>query len=62
MQAHPLEIGKATALFALPSSLPWTDFDVTPDGRFIAIVPLQYAAAQPLTVIVDWPSLANRKD
>jgi Tol biopolymer transport system component len=60
--ARPLEIGKASVLFALPSSLPWTDFDVTPDGRFIAIVPLQYAAAQPLTVIVDWPSLANRKN
>ncbi len=36
-------------------------FDITPDGRFMAVVPLQYAAEQPLTVIVDWPALAKSR-
>ncbi|MEO6213696.1 MAG: protein kinase [Vicinamibacterales bacterium] len=54
-----LEIGKASILFPIPGNKGWGDYDVTPDGRFIAIVPLQYAAEQPLTVIVNWPALAS---
>ena len=56
-----LEIGKAALLFAAPSRRPWRDFDVTPDGRLIAVVALQYAAEQPLTVITDWPGLTKTR-
>ncbi|HEX4566451.1 MAG TPA: hypothetical protein VH138_07445 [Vicinamibacterales bacterium] len=34
----------------------WSDFDVAPDGRFVAIVPESLAAQQPLTVVVNWRS------
>jgi hypothetical protein len=34
----------------------WTDFDVAPDGRIIAIVTESAGAAQPLTVMTNWRS------
>jgi Tol biopolymer transport system component len=32
------------------------DYDVSADGRFIAIVPETFANQQPMTVIVNWPA------
>ncbi|CAN5836950.1 hypothetical protein BH24ACI4_BH24ACI4_27800 [soil metagenome] len=57
----PLEIGRPSVLFPSPTRFPWADFDITPDGRLMAVVPLQYAAEQPLTMIVDWPALAKSR-
>lgn len=36
------------------SSSPWVDYDVTPDGRFLAIVPEVITGQQPLTVLFNW--------
>jgi hypothetical protein len=30
------------------------DYDVTPDGKFLAIVPQTMASQQPLTVLINW--------
>ena len=43
----------ARTLFAVSSS-PWVDYDVAPDGRFLAIVPEVMANQQPLTVVLNW--------
>ncbi|MEX2663241.1 MAG: hypothetical protein WD227_15030, partial [Vicinamibacterales bacterium] len=48
-----VEIGAPAVLFAAPSRFPWMDFDVTPDGRFVASVPTKLARDQPLTVILN---------
>ena len=32
----------------------WLDFDVAPDGRFVAVVRESLGAQQPLTVVTDW--------
>jgi hypothetical protein len=36
------------------SGAPWIDYDVSPDRRFLAIVPETFANQQPMTVIVNW--------
>ena len=44
---------------------PWRDFDIAPDGRFLAIVPRLMAAEQSLTVVLNWtaevPALSARR-
>jgi hypothetical protein len=42
----------------MPPNLPWLDFDVAADGRFLAIVAVSFARQQPLTVIVNWAAQA----
>jgi hypothetical protein len=48
------ELGKAAALITMAPGAGWVNYDVAPDGRFIALVPEQSAPAQPLTAIVNW--------
>ena len=49
-----LEVGSPMPLFAFQGR-PWTDFDVSADGkRFLAVVPQAFAGEQPLTVILNW--------
>jgi len=39
----------------------WSDYDVAPGGRrFVAVVPDSIAREQPLTMILNWPSLVAR--
>jgi eukaryotic-like serine/threonine-protein kinase len=45
--------GAPAVVFKLPGT-PWTDYDVSPDRRFLAIVPETFASQQPMTVIVNW--------
>lgn len=42
------------ALFTIPSPRPWIDYDVAPDGRFLAIVPEIIAHERPVIVMLDW--------
>jgi serine/threonine protein kinase/Tol biopolymer transport system component len=43
--------GQARALFNVAA---WQDYDVTRDGRIVAVVPEVVGAEQPLAVIVNW--------
>jgi Tol biopolymer transport system component len=55
-----LEVGRPSALFALPGR-PWEDFDVSADGRrFLAVLPQAFAGEQPLTVILNWTAEVHR--
>jgi hypothetical protein len=54
------DFGTAAALFTLPKGVTWSTYDIAPDGRFLAIVPVQFASRQPLTVLVNWPSTQSR--
>jgi serine/threonine protein kinase/Tol biopolymer transport system component len=55
-----LELGSASALFALPERA-WEDFATSPDGkRFLAVVPQAFAGEQPLTVVLNWITEARR--
>ncbi|HXG56628.1 MAG TPA: protein kinase, partial [Vicinamibacterales bacterium] len=56
----PLQIGKAVRLFRPTTAWRWLDYDVSGAGQFIASVPTQVAAEQPLTVIVNWPAAVSR--
>jgi len=55
-----LEAGTPTVLFTLAKGTDWSAYDLAPDGRFLAVVPVQFAAQQPLTVIVNWPATLPR--
>jgi eukaryotic-like serine/threonine-protein kinase len=55
MHATPSLEADAPALrFAFPQGIFWSSYDVAPDGRFLAVVPVESAATKPLTVIVNW--------
>jgi len=43
-------------LFTRGSRVRWSAFEPTRDGRFIALEPVQYAAEQPLHLILNWPA------
>ena len=49
-------------LFALPAvDTGWPPYDTAPDGqRFLVRATAGQAAAQPLTVIVNWPALLKK--
>ena len=49
-----LGIGQPSRLFPLAPGRRWGDFIPTSDGRFLAVQHLQFAGAQPLTIIVNW--------
>jgi Tol biopolymer transport system component len=62
LMAAPMTAGHSTGAPAVVFKLPgasWTDYDVSPDRRFLAIVPETFANQQPMTVIVNW--LAKRR-
>ncbi len=48
-----LELGKAEPLFSL-FSRQWIDFDIAPDGRFLAAIPEVVGSEQPLTARLGW--------
>jgi len=59
--APSVEPGEPRTLFRLAAGTGWRDFDVSPDGRFLAVVREVSGNAQPSTVVVNWTSeLANR--
>ena len=49
-----IEPGEPRALFHLARGAEWQDFDVSPDGRFLAVVREVSGNAQPATVVVNW--------
>jgi serine/threonine protein kinase/Tol biopolymer transport system component len=51
--APSLQVGDPRPLFSLPGE-GWTDFDVAPDGRFLAAVRHMSDIASPLSVVVNW--------
>jgi eukaryotic-like serine/threonine-protein kinase len=53
-KSQPIEIGSPVTLFAVKGKWPWRDFDISPDGRFLAIVPRLMASEQSLTVTLNW--------
>ena len=50
------EFGTPKALFKLAKGRVWSAYDIAPDGRFLAVIPVQTSGQQPLTVIVNWPA------
>ena len=58
--APSLLVSRPVKLFTPEGRHQWQDFDVAPDGRFFAIVPKQYAAERPLTIVINWQALQAR--
>jgi Tol biopolymer transport system component len=55
VRARPnLVVSQPRPLLAVSSSPPWVDYDVTPDGKVLAIVPQAMASQQPLAVLLNW--------
>jgi hypothetical protein len=50
--SSPPVLGPSRTLFTLQGPYRWVDYDVAPDGRFLAILPESLASEQPLTVLV----------
>jgi eukaryotic-like serine/threonine-protein kinase len=55
-----LSIGVAVNVVPVPPDRAWVDYDVAPDGRFVAIIPEVFGQRQPMTVIVNWITQAGR--
>ncbi|MEO5897039.1 MAG: protein kinase [Vicinamibacterales bacterium] len=53
-----LEIGVGRQLFVRGPRARWNSFEPTPDGRFVAVEPVQFGAEQPLHIFLNWPALA----
>ena len=59
LMAAPMTAGRPAGAPVVVFTMPGaglTDYDVAPDGRFLAIVPETFANQQPMTVIVNWPA------
>jgi len=54
------EAGTPRALFKLAKGAEWSSYDLAPDGRFLAVIPVQSSGQQPLTLIVNWPATLPR--
>ena len=55
-----VEPGEPRALFHIDPKAEWTAFDVSDDGRFLAIVQETSGSSQPASVVVNWaPSQAK---
>ena len=59
--APSVEPGEPQALFRLAPGPGWQDFDVAPDGRFLAVVEEVSGGAQPATVVVNWSAEAAQR-
>ena len=55
----PVAAGEPRALFPLRAES-WMDFDVGPDGKFLAQIADVVGRDQPVTVIVNWPAAVGR--
>ncbi len=53
-----LQVGEPRVLFHL-GARPWKDFVVTPEGRFLALVPEVVQAEEPVDVVVGWKPRAG---
>jgi hypothetical protein len=51
-----LEIGQPRILFTRGPRYRWTEFETTPDGRFIALEPVTVANLLPLHLVLNWAS------
>jgi eukaryotic-like serine/threonine-protein kinase len=58
--SHSIELGPPLRLFPTKGKWSWRDFDLTQDGRFLAIVPRLMSNEQPLTVVMNWVPTAGR--
>jgi Tol biopolymer transport system component len=59
VQTKPrITIGRPTTLFTLPAGTTWNDVDVSPDGRFLTVVPITVPGALPVSVLLN--GLRNR--
>jgi Tol biopolymer transport system component len=62
VQTSPsLRVGTPVPLFQMPTKQFWLAFDVSPDGRFVAIVPQLRAGEQPLGVVTNWIADIDRR-
>jgi Tol biopolymer transport system component len=59
--APSVEPGEPRVLFRLAPGPGWKDFDVAPDGRFLAMVEEVSASAQPATVVVNWTAEVSKR-
>ena len=54
IQTKPrISIGKPATLFTLPADTTWNDLDVSPEGRFLTIVPITDPSALPVSVLLN---------
>jgi Tol biopolymer transport system component len=62
VQTSPsLRVGTPVSLFQMPAKQFWLAFDVSPDGRFVAIGPQLRAGEQPLGVVTNWIADIDRR-
>jgi Tol biopolymer transport system component len=60
--ANTVEASTPHELFLLPSvEVGWSPYDATPDGQRFLVRATPGQAAQPLTVIVNWPALLKKE-
>jgi len=52
--APVLDIGRPQLLFSRGSRDRWVDYEAAPDGTFVALEPVSFAARQPLHLILNW--------
>jgi eukaryotic-like serine/threonine-protein kinase len=55
-ESHTIELGPPVTLFAVKGKWPWRAFDMSPEGRFLAIVPRLMTGEQSLTAVLNWTS------
>jgi len=58
--SQTIELGSPVRLFAIRGKWSRRDFDLSPDGRFLAIVPRLMANEQSLTVVLNWTAAVPR--
>ena len=55
-----LHVGTPVRLFEFAAGRPWRSFDVSSQGRFLAVVSESRSSRQPFTVVVNWPAERDR--
>ena len=55
-----LHLGTPAPLFRIDANHPWYGFEVSADGRFLAVVSQSEAQQQPVTVITNWTGQLDR--
>jgi len=55
------EVGAVQPLFATRAGGPGSVYDVSPDGqRFLVNTLMEETAAEPITLVVNWPALLKK--